>query len=203
MITPSEDAPRSGSEQGALRKRGRSAPTRGERSEAARSVQTLLFLLEYSAASTPKWRQYKRYLSLFFGRVGGLHLLLMLLNAHYHKPAAGRRPGRVFSGLCDQIEISERGLRMLINDAIDAGLVEQLPVTPELDRRRRSYQLTAPVVRAWETLIDAQTRSMEDVLTHFDAGALANVDYRKWDPDKPASDQILTLPRPRLVRRRT
>jgi hypothetical protein len=165
-------------------------------------VHGLLFVLEYSNSHDPRWREHRRHLSLFFSRHGGLHLLLMLLNAYYNKPAAGRRPGWVFNGLHSRIDISERGLRMLINDAVDEGLIELQPIDNENDRRCRSYRLKPGVIRAWEALSGSLLRSMGGVFQQFDAGALANVDYRKWDPARPARDQIDTLPPSHRLRRR-
>lgn len=165
-------------------------------------VHCLLFIVEYSNSADPKWQEHKRHLNLFFSRDGGLHLLLMLLNAFYNKPAAGRRPGWVFTSMRDRIQISERGLRMLINDAVAEGLIEQLPVAGSLDRRCRSYRLASPVIEAWETLMKALHRSISDVLDEFDAGALANADYRRWDPAVPAHDQVEPLPPSRRLRRR-
>jgi len=89
----------------------------------------------------------------------------------------------------------------LINDGIAEGLIEQLPVTPDLDRRCRSYRLTDPVVRAWEALMSALDKSMADILGEFDPGALANTDYRKWDPDRPALEQVAKLPPSHRLRR--
>jgi hypothetical protein len=175
--------------------------TSAELSASSAIVHQLLFLIEYSASSTPKWREHKRHLGLFFNRHGGFHLLLMLLNAHYNKPAAGRRPGWVFSGLRDRIQISERGLRMLINDAMAEGLVEQLPVTSSVDRRCRSYKLSASVVHAWEALMKALEKSIPVIVNEFDADALANTDYRKWDPEKPADEQVSRLPPSHRLRR--
>jgi DNA-binding MarR family transcriptional regulator len=163
-------------------------------------VHALLFIMEYSNSQDPRWWEHKRHLGLFFSRHGGLHLLLMLLNAYYNKPAAGRRPGWVFNGLRERIDISERGLRMLINDAIAEGLIEQQPI--ETDRRCRSYRLMPPVIRAWEALTGSLLGSMRGVFEQFDAGALANVDYRKWDPATPARDQIDRLPPSHRLRRR-
>jgi hypothetical protein len=166
-------------------------------------VHCLLFIIEYCNSVDPRWQEHKRHLNLFFSRDGGLHLLLMLLNAYYNKPAAGRRPGWVFAGLRDRIKISERGLRMLINDAMAEGLIEQLPIKEEMDRRFRSYRLTLPVIAAWQALMDSLGNSIGDVLGEFDAGALANVDYRKWKPESPARTQIDTLPPSHRLRRRT
>jgi DNA-binding MarR family transcriptional regulator len=165
-------------------------------------VHGLLFVLEYSNSHDPRWREHKRHLSLFFSRHGGLHLLLMLLNAYYNKPAAGRRPGWVFNGLSSRIDISERGLRMLINDAVEEGLIEQQPIDNENDRRCRSYRLMPPVIHAWEALTTNLLGSMGGIFEQFDADALANVDYRKWDPAVPARDQIDRLPPSHRLRRR-
>ena len=165
------------------------------------AVHALLFMIEFSSSVNPVWQQSRRHLGLFFARHGGLHLLLMLLNAYYNKPAAGRRPGWVFSGLRHRLQISERGLRMLINDAMAEGLIEQLPIAGEIDRRCRSYRLTPPVVHAWEALMASLNASVGDVLRQFDAGALANADYRKWDPSRPAGEQSETLPPSHRLRR--
>jgi DNA-binding MarR family transcriptional regulator len=165
-------------------------------------VHCLLFIIEYSNSADRKWQEHKRHLSLFLSRAGGLHLLLMLLNAFYNKPAAGRRPGWTFTSLRDRIQISERGLRMLINDAVAEGLIEQLPVTGSHDRRCRSYRLATPVVEAWEVLMRALHRSIAGVLDDFDAGSLANADYRRWNPEVPARDQAEPLPPSRRLRQR-
>jgi hypothetical protein len=165
-------------------------------------VHCLLFIIEYSNSDDPRWHEHRRHLNLFFSRDGGLHLLLMLLNAYYNKPAAGRRPGWVFAGLRDRIKMSERGLRMLINDAMAEGLIELLPIKEETDRRFRSYRLSLPVITAWETLMESLGKSIGGVLGEFDAGALANVDYRKWKPEAPAQSQIDTLPPSHRLRRR-
>jgi DNA-binding MarR family transcriptional regulator len=165
-------------------------------------VHCLLFIIEYSNSADRKWQAHKRHLSLFLSRAGGLHLLLMLLNAFYNKPVAGRRPGWTFTSMRDRIQISERGLRMLINDAVAEGLIEQLPVAGSLDRRCRSYRLTPQVVEAWGALMAALHKSMSDVLGEFDAGALANTDYRRWNPDVPALDQVEPLPPSHRLRRR-
>src|SRR5262245_54234728 len=165
-------------------------------------VHGLLFVLEYSNSHDPRMREHKRHLSLFFSRHGGLHLLLMLLNAYYNKPAAGRRPGWVFNGLRSRIDISERGLRMLINDAVEEGLIELQPIDNEIDRRCRSFRLNRAGIRAGEALTTSLLGSMGEIFGQFDAGALANVDYRKWDPDVPARDQIDRLPPSHRLRRR-
>jgi hypothetical protein len=72
-----------------------------------------------------------------------------------------------------------------------------------MDRRFRSYRLTLPVIAAWQALMDSLGNSIGDVLGEFDAGALANVDYRKWKPESPARTQIDTLPPSHRLRRRT
>lgn len=157
-------------------------------------IHSLLFMLEYSSSGGPARQATKRCLGFFFGRHGGLHLLLMLLNAHYNKPPAGRRPGWVFSTLRDRLQMSERALRMLIHDAIASGLIEQQSITNELDKRCRSYRLTPPVVEAWEELMSTMHGSVGEVVRHFTPGELANADYRRWDPGKPAREQAERLP---------
>ncbi len=115
-------------------------------------IRRLLFVVECPRADL---RDQKRRLNLFLTRHGGFHLLLVLLDGHYRDHAEGTRRGLVFSEICSRIEISERGLRMLINDAVAMKLVVQMPLADSDDRRRRSYGLTLPVVRAWETLLGA------------------------------------------------
>ena len=127
-------------------------------------------------------------LRFFFRRAGGVHLLLMLLNAHYSKREAGRRPGWQFCVLHDRIRISKRALRMLIQDAQAEGYLGQLPGIR--DRRSRTYFLAPAVVEAWERLVDDLGSSLADVLTFCGPNELANADYRTWDPEKPAALQI-------------
>lgn len=114
-------------------------------------IERLLFVME---CPSPELRDQKRRLNLFMTRYGGFHLLLVLLEAHYRHPGP-RRQGLAFSELCGRVAISERGLRMLINDAVAMSLVEQLPLPGNEDRRRRSYGLTPCVVMAWEALLGA------------------------------------------------
>jgi len=76
---------------------------------------------------------------------------------------------------------------MLLNDAVAEGLV--ICEQGKRDRRCRRYRLTPAVVNAWERLIGALGSSLSEVLTEFDAGALANVDYREWNPAIPAALQ--------------
>jgi len=168
--------------------RSANRPQASELFSPPRFVHCLLFVLEYAYSADPRWLKHKRHLNLFFSRDGGLHLLLMLLNAYYQKPLAGRRPGWVFRGLRDRIQISERALRMLISDAVQEGLIVQQP--SEKDHRRHSYRLTKPVIEAWEALTLALRASLPGALEQLDPGALANIDYRTWDPDAPACDQI-------------
>jgi DNA-binding MarR family transcriptional regulator len=151
-------------------------------------LHLLLFVWEFCEGSNevPEGRDRLRF---FFLRTGGFHLLLMLLNAHYNKPQAGRRPGWQFCVLHDRIRISKRALRMLIQDAQAQGLVEQLPGVR--DRRSRTYVLAPEVVDAWERLAGDLGRSLADVLASCSPNQLANADYRRWDPSKPATLQIL------------
>jgi DNA-binding MarR family transcriptional regulator len=155
-------------------------------------IHCLLFVLESSDTTAKDWQKHKKNLGLFFSRGGGLHLLLMLLNAHYNKPATGRRPGWVFSVLHDRIRVSERALRMLIADAISEGLIVQIPGVR--DRRTRTYCLTPSVIEAWEELSAKLGQSLPQILATFAPGYLANVDYRTWDPTRPADTQVPTRP---------
>jgi DNA-binding MarR family transcriptional regulator len=155
-------------------------------------IQCLLFVLEFSDTSAKDWQKHKKSLALFFSRGGGLHLLLMLLNAHYNKPATGRRPGWVFSVLQDRIRVSERALRMLLADAVAEGLIVQIPGVR--DRRTRTYCLTPPVIAAWEELSAKLGGALPQILATFAPGFLANVDYRVWDPQQPPEAQVPRRP---------
>jgi hypothetical protein len=166
-----------------------------------RAVHALLFMLEFAGSWRHGWKADVRCLNFFFTRHCGLHLLLMLLNAYYNKPLAGRRAGWVFSALEHRLDISERGLRILVQDAIAEGLIEQQSVENSSDRRCRSYKVTPKVVNAWEALVETMGRSVGDAFRAFDPGALANVDYREWNPEQPARLQRNELPPHRLKRR--
>ena len=166
------------------------------------AVHALLFMLEFTSSRRPHLRDRIRCLNFFFTRHCGLHLLLMLLNAYYNKPLAGRRAGWVFSALEHRLGISERGLRILVQDAVAEGLIEQQSIAESSDRRCRSYKLTPQVVSAWETLIETMGKCIAGSLREFDPGSLANVDYREWDPEQPACKQRNDLP-PHRRRRRT
>jgi DNA-binding MarR family transcriptional regulator len=155
-------------------------------------VHCMLFVLEYLESPNPRMQKHKKYLSFFFSRSGGFHLLLMLLNAYYNKPLAGRDPGWVFRGIRNRIPVSERALRMLINDGMAQGLIVQQHGVR--DRRCRKYAVTPAVVEAWEALTNAARGSLPDIFNQFGPGALANADYRRWDPTKPAGDQVETIP---------
>ena len=52
----------------------------------------------------------------------------------------------------------------------------------------------AAVVEAWEALTNAARGSLPEIFSQFGPGALANADYRRWDPTRPAGDQIETVP---------
>jgi hypothetical protein len=164
-------------------------------------VHCFLFLLEFSDSPARDWRQHRKALQFFLSRSGGLHVLMMLLNAWYQKPLAGRRPGWVFCGLRARIGISERALRMLIRDAMSEGLVELLP--PTIDGRIRSYRLTPRAIEAWEALVRRMESALPDVMHSYGPDALANVDYRAWNPKSRAATQIPLLPPSHLARRRS
>jgi DNA-binding MarR family transcriptional regulator len=155
-------------------------------------VHCMLFIIEYAASKHPRMVRHRKHLNLFFSRLGGLHLLLMLLNAHCNKPLDGREPSWVFAGIRDRVQISERGLRMLIRDAVADGLIVQQ--RGSRDRRCRKYAVTPTVVEAWEALTETLRNSLPDILDQFDPGALANADYRRWDPDKLVGEQIERMP---------
>jgi len=163
-------------------------------------VHCLLFLLEFSRTQSASGQKLTRPLQFFLTRAGGLHLFLMLLNARYNKPAAGRRPGWVFSGLKARVGVSERALRMLIRDGISEGLIELQP--PTIDARMRSYRLTETAVDAWEALMTQMVASMSETLVQLSPGALANIDYSRWDPTNKASHQTWSEPPSRAHRSR-
>jgi len=180
---------------------GNADPRTGLLMDPRKLVHCLLFLLEFSDSPAQDWRKHRKALQFFLSRSGGLHVLMMLLNAYYQKPSAGRRPGWVFCGLRSRIGISERALRMLIRDAMSEGLIELLP--RPTDGRIRSYRLTPRAIEAWEALVRRMESTLPDVMLSFGPDALANVDYRAWNPKRRAAAQIPLRPPSHIVRRRS
>ena len=180
---------------------GNADPRAGLLMDPRKLVHCLLFLLEFSDNPAQDWRKHRKALQFFLSRSGGLHVLMMLLNAYYQKPLAGRRPGWVFCGLRSRIGISERALRMLIRDAMSEGLIELLP--RPTDGRIRSYRLTQRTIEAWEALVRRMETTLPDVMASFGPDALANVDYRAWNPKRRAAAQTPLRPPSHLVRRRS
>jgi len=158
------------------------------------AVHTLLFILEFTSSNRSDVREKYRCLHFFFSRHNGMHLLLTLLNAFYHKPPAGRRAGWVFSALAHRLNISERGLRILVQDAVAEGLIEVEAFLASSDRRCRSYKLSGAVVAAWEDLVGVAENNVSHVFTEMAPGFRANIDYREWEPDLPAQLQRHDLP---------
>lgn len=117
-----------------------------------------------------------------------MHLLLLLLNAFYQKPRAGRTGGWPFGVLLRRIRVSERTLRALLTEAVQDGLI--LRERNPKDKRWNVYYLHPDVVASWEALITQLESSISDVSEFFGADALADVDYHNWDPERSARQQI-------------
>jgi hypothetical protein len=154
---------------------------------AGQFVHCLLFLQEFVGSPGQKRDADLTPIAFFLERTGGLHLLLLLLNVAYQKPAFGWARGWPFGVLAARVAISERSLRQLLSDAIDAGVVVRRP--GHIDRRRAVYCATPAVLKAWSHLFDKMSGSLEDVFASFESDMLVEVDYRVWDPSLPAQDQ--------------
>jgi len=79
-------------------------------------------------------------------------------------------------------------LRQLLSDAIAAGVVERRP--GQLDKRRIVYCLTEEVRASWDTLFQIAADSLADVLATLEGNALADIDYRIWNPGVSARHQF-------------
>jgi hypothetical protein len=150
-------------------------------------VHCLLFVQEFVGSHKQKRDSDLAPIAFFLERTGGLHLLLLLLNVAYQKPAFGWARGWPFGVLAARVAISERSLRQLLSDAIDAGVVVRRP--GHIDRRRAVYCATPAVLKAWSRLFDRLSGSLRDVFASFESDMLVEVDYRVWDPAVPAQDQ--------------
>jgi hypothetical protein len=147
-----------------------------------------LFLQEFVGTQKQKRNPDLTPIAFFLERTGGLHLLLLLLNVAYQKPAFGWARGWPFGVLAARVAISERSLRQLLSDAIEEGVVVRRP--GHIDKRRAVYCATPAVLKAWSTLFDELSGSLRDVFASFNTDALVEIDYRVWDPAIPAQDQI-------------
>lgn len=126
-------------------------------------------------------------LKFFLSRSGGAQLLMALLNAAYNKPPAKRSPGWPFGVLQKLVDISERGLRTLLHDAVEEGHVEKRCF--DLDKRYAVYCLKPSVVATWDMTFRQMSHCLNDVLDHYSHTELANVDYATWDPLHTALEQ--------------
>lgn len=114
-------------------------------------------------------------IDFFLRRAGGMHLLLLLLNAHYNKRAVGRMPGLGFSILRRRIRLSERALRLLVADALGMGLLTQLRGIR--DRRVRVYCVAPAVAAAWERLFRLAGEVLPEVFERWGPGRIADIDF--------------------------
>ena len=137
-------------------------------------VLLLLYVQEVIQGGAKGSARFKS-IDFFLRRAGGMHLLLLLLNAHYNKRAVGRMPGWGFGVLRRRIRISERSLRLLVGDAIEMGLLMQLQGIR--DRRVRVYCVTPLVVTAWEAFFNQLSNSLPAVLSQWGPGQIANMDF--------------------------
>jgi DNA-binding MarR family transcriptional regulator len=151
-------------------------------------VQCLQFIQEFPETARFKQGADIARVSFFLRKAGGMHLLLLLLNAYYQKPRAGRTGGWPFGVLLRRIRVSERTLRTLLTEAVQDGLI--LRERNPKDKRWNIYYLHPDVVASWEALITQLESSISDVSEFFGADALADVDYHNWDPERSARQQI-------------
>jgi hypothetical protein len=156
---------------------------------AGQFVHCLLFVQEFVGSQKQKQKRDADLtpIAFFLERTGGMHLLLLLLNVAYQKPAFGWARGWPFGVLAARVDISERSLRQLLSDAIDAGVVVRR--AGHIDRRRAVYCATPAVLKAWSHLFDKLSGSLQDVFASFESDKLVEVDYRDWDPAVPAQKQ--------------
>ena len=141
-------------------------------------VLSLLGLIECSSGRNANGLPCFRYLKFFLSRGGGMHLLLLLLNAHYFKRAAGRMPGWTFGALRERTKLSERALRMLLSDGMDSQAIFQ--VNGRRDRRCHVYCLNREVISEWESLSKGLSFELPETVHDSSPGQLADIDFGKW-----------------------
>lgn len=154
---------------------------------AAQFVHCLLFFQEFAKAGDETRAFDLTPVSFFFERKGGLHLLLLLLNASYHKRSPGRTSGWPFGVLAARVDISRRSLRQLLADAIGEGIVERR--CGHHNKRRVVYCATPKLLAAWGLLFDNMSKCITNVFSNLGADRLADIDYRTFDPNVSAQDQ--------------
>ena len=148
-----------------------------------------MFLHEFPRANGGKLSPDLQPISFFLSRSGGLHVLLLLVNAAYYKQSPlGQIAGWPFGVLAGRVEISQRSLRKLLADATAEGHV--LRRHGQKDQRRNQYCATPKLLAAWASLCDKLAGSMQDVFTSLTSDELADIDYRKFNPGRPISKQI-------------
>ncbi|HIF61245.1 MAG TPA: hypothetical protein EYQ26_17455 [Rhodospirillales bacterium] len=140
-------------------------------------IHTLLFVIENIQGSRQRDDPITCPLGFFIAHKSGLHLLLLLLNAHYNKTPVGRMPGWSFGMLLDRVQISNRSLRMLLKDAMSEKLIKQVP--GRRDKRCKVYMLTDDVIRAWEVLSNNLDGTILKKLTSTGYNDLANMNYNQ------------------------
>ncbi len=141
-------------------------------------VLSLLGLIECSSGKSATGIQCFQYLKFFLSRGGGMHLLLLLLNAHYFKRPAGRMPGWTFGALMERMKLSERSLRMLLSDGMDCQAIFQ--VNGRRDKRCHVYCLNREVINEWEALTRSLSSDLPETLNESTPGQLADIDFGKW-----------------------
>jgi len=155
-------------------------------------VQALMFMSEFVRQRSAVKRRELRPISFFLARAGGFELLLLLLNAAYQKPAAGRVGGWPFGALRPRINVSERTLRALLNDSVQAGYVRKTSF--EIDHRCINYCIEQSVVSAWNHLFIELRSHIGSVLCNHSPDTLANIDYSILDISRPLGEQRLESP---------
>jgi len=155
-------------------------------------VQALMFMNEFVRQGSLVKRRELHPISFFLGRAGGFELLLLLLNAAYQKPAAGRVGGWPFGALRPRINVSERTLRTLLSDLVQAGYVKKFNF--EIDHRYIVYCLERHVIAAWNRLFVELQSHIGSVLGSYSPDTLANIDYSLLDFSRPLCEQQLDSP---------
>jgi len=138
-------------------------------------IHTLLFVLENIQGSRQREDLITSPLRFFIAHKSGLHILLLLLNAHYNKAPVGRMPGWSFGMLFDRVQISNRSLRMLLKDAMSEKLIKQTP--GRRDKRCKVYMLTDDVIVAWEKVAGNWDTNILMKLNSTGCNDLANMNY--------------------------
>jgi hypothetical protein len=131
-------------------------------------------------------------IDFFLQRASGMHLLLLLLNAHYNKRAAGRLPGWTFGILKSRIRLSERSLRLLIRDGLAKGVLIQ--ICGVRDRRARVYCVAPVVVVAWEALFAQFCNTIPEILGKCSPDKIANLDFGSVTRDIAGHEMAAIIP---------